>query len=61
MYFNHTRIQKMVSKWASQLITQIWRLIYRKWLHRIKVKNAGEVLDDHAKEFTLDAKITDEY
>ena len=51
----------MVSKWASQLITQIWRLIYRKWLHRIKVKNAGEVLDDHAKEFTLDAKITDEY
>ena len=48
-------------KWASQLITQIWRLIYGQWTHHSKIKYAGEALDDHAKDMILDTNITDEH
>ena len=48
-------------KWASQLITQIWELIYRQWLHRSKLNNKGEALDDHTKELIRVAKITDKH
>ena len=46
------------TKWANQLITQIWKLVYGQWLHHSKLNHAGEVLDDHTKELILDAKIT---
>ena len=60
VFYSH-RKQKNGLKLASQLITQIWRLIYGQWLHSSKLKHAGEALDNHAKELILDAKITDEY
>ena len=46
-------------KWASQLITQIWRLIYRKWLQQSKINHKREALDNHTKELILDADKTD--
>ena len=51
----------MELKWAGQLITQIWRLIYGQWLHHIKLKHARQALENHAKEYILDAKIKDKY
>ena len=48
-------------KWSSQLITQIWKLVYEQWLHRSKLNHTVESLDDHAKELILDAEITDEH
>ena len=58
-YFNHTGSKKTGLKWDSQLITQIWRLVYIQCLHHSKVNHAGEALDDNAKELIIDAKITD--
>ena len=58
--FHSRRKQKMVLKWASQLITQIWRLVYEQWLHSSKLKHARESLDGHAKEIILDDDIIDE-
>ena len=49
--------QKTGFNWACQLITQIWRLIYGKWLHCSKLNHVGEELDDHNKEFIIDTKI----
>ena len=40
-YLTHIRSQKTGLKWASQLIIQILRLVYRQWLHRSKLKHAG--------------------
>ena len=48
-------------KLASQLITQIWKLIYRQWLHHSKLNHTGEALDNHTKELILNAKILDEH
>ena len=58
--FNSHRKQKTGLKWASQLITQIWKLIYGQWTHCSKLKYRGEALDNHLKELILNAKITDE-
>ena len=55
------RKQKTGLKWASQLITQIWKLIYGQWLHHSKIRHAGEALDDNARELILDAEITDKH
>ena len=60
-YFTHTGSKKTVLKWASQLITKIWKLVYRQWLHCSKFKHAGEVLDDNTKEIIHIAKITYEH
>ena len=35
--------------------------MYRQYLHHSKINHAGEALDDQAKEFILDTKITDEH
>ena len=51
----------MALKWASQLTTQIWKLIYGQWLHLSKLKHTGEALDDNTKELILEAEITDEH
>ena len=59
--FHSHQKQKTGLKWASKIITQIWRLIYGKWLHHSKLKDEGEALDNHAKELILDSKITDEH
>ena len=32
-------------KWDSQLITQIWKLIYGQWIHHSKYKHTGEMLE----------------
>ena len=48
-------------KWARQLITQIWRLIYGKYIYRSKLKHMEEALDNHTKELILDTNITDEH
>ena len=48
-------------KWASKLITQVWRLIYGQWIHHSKFRHAGEALDYHAKELILEDKITDKH
>ena len=47
--FHSHKKQKIGLKWASQLITQIWKLICWQWLHRSKLKNAGESLDYNIK------------
>ena len=59
--FHFHRKQKMGLKWASQLITEIWKVIYVKWLHRSKLKHAREVMDNHTKELILDSEITDKH
>ena len=48
-------------KWASQIFTQIWKLIYAQWLHRSKLKHTIEALDDNTKELIINAKIIDEH
>ena len=48
-------------KWASQLITQIWKLIYSQWIRHSKLKHTGGALGDNTKELILDAKSTDEH
>ena len=48
-------------KWASQLITKIWKINYVYWIHRSNLNHAGEALNNHTKEMILDAKITDEH
>ena len=45
-HFTHIGSKKAGLKCSSQLITQIWNLIYRQWLHHSKLKHSGEVLDD---------------
>ena len=47
--------------WSSQLITQIWKLVYSQWIHCSKINHAGEALGDNTKEIILDSKITDEH
>ena len=47
-YFTHIG-RKTGLKWASQLITQIWKLNYGQWLHRSKTNNTGETLDDNTR------------
>ena len=60
-YFTHIGSKKTGLKWASQLITQIWKLVYGKWLHRSKINHVGEVLEDNTKELILSAEITKEH
>ena len=60
-YFTHTESKKRGLKWASQIITQIWKLICLQWLHYSQLKQAGEVQDDHTKELILSAKIIDKH
>ena len=48
-------------KWASQLITQIWKLIFGHWLHRSKLNLVGEALDGNTKELVINTEITDEH
>ena len=60
VFYSH-RKQKNGLKLASQLITQIWRLIYGQWLHHSKLKHEVEELRYHAKELILDADITDKH
>ena len=57
-YFTHIGSRKTGLKWASQLITKIWKLVYSQWLHHSKLKHAGKALDDHTKYLVIDAKIT---
>ena len=59
--FNSHRKQKTGLKWASQLITQIWKLVYGKWLHHSKLKHVGKAWEDHTMELILDADITDKH
>ena len=59
--FHSYRKQNTGLKWAGQLITQIWKLIYGQWIHHSKFNHTGEALDDHAKYLILDAKIIEEY
>ena len=47
-------------KRAIQFIKQIWKLIHSQWIYVSKLKNSGEALDSNTKQFTHDAKITDE-
>ena len=42
--FHSHRKQEIGLKWASQLITQTWNLIYGQWIHHSKPKHAGEAL-----------------
>ena len=51
------RKQKTGLKWASQLITQIWRFAYGKWTQCSKLKHSGESFSDHSNELILDADI----
>ena len=53
LFHSHWK-QKTGLKWASQLITQIWKLVYGKWLHRNKINHTGEALYDQTKEIILD-------
>ena len=48
-------------KWDSQLITQIWKLIYRHWIHHSKLNHTVEALDNHTKELIPDAEIIDKH
>ena len=59
MYFTHIESKITGIKWAIQLVTQIWKLIYGQWIHQRKLKQAGEVLNNNTKELILDAEITD--
>ena len=59
--FHSNRKQKMGLKWASQLITQIWKLIYFQCLRRSKLKQSGEALNDNTKELIPDEEITYEH
>ena len=61
MYLTHIGSKKTGLKWAIQLITQIWKLIYGQWIHHIKLKHTGEALDDNTKELILNAEIKDEH
>ena len=45
-------------KLASQLIKQIWKLIYKQCLHQSQIKHAREALDDNTKELVLNSEIT---
>ena len=60
-YFTHIGSKKLGLKWASQLITKIWRLVYGQWLHHSKIKHTGEAFDNHGRALILDAEITDEH
>ena len=51
--------QKTGLKCSSQLITQLWKLVYGQWLHRSKLNHAGELLDNHTKVLILKAEITE--
>ena len=54
-YFTHIGSKQTALKWASQLITQIWKLIYGQWLHRSKFNHKGEVLEYHTRDLILDS------
>ena len=43
-YFTHIKSKRTGLKWASQLITQIWKLIYGKWIHCSEPKHSEEAL-----------------
>ena len=58
--FNSHQKQRMGLKWTSQVITEIWKLIYGKWIHRIKLKHSGEALGDHTKTLIFDSKTIEE-
>ena len=58
-YLTHIIIKRMGLKWASQLITKTWKLLYGQWLHHSKLKNTGYVLYNHIKELILNTKIID--
>ena len=60
-YLNNTGSKKTGPKWASQIITQILKLIYGQFPHHSKIKHAEEALDDNTKELILDSKITYEH
>ena len=47
--FIHIGSKRRVLKWDSQLIKQVWKLIYGQWLHHSKLKHSGEALDDNTK------------
>ena len=42
-------IKRMGLKWASQLITQIWKIIHSQWIHCSKIKHLGEALENTTK------------
>ena len=56
--FTHIRRGETGLKLASQLIKQIWKLIYRQCLHHSQIKHAREALDDNTKELVLNSEIT---
>ena len=60
-HFTHIGSKRTGLKWDSHLIKKTWKLIHDEWLHRSRLKHAGEALDNNTKEFILDAKITDEH
>ena len=60
VFYSH-RKQKTGLKWAIQLITQIWKIVYFQWPHFSKLRHAGGALDDHTKELILDAEIIEEH
>ena len=59
--FHSHRRQKTGLKWAYQLITQIWRLVYGQWINRSKLNHTEEAFDNHSKELILSDEIIDEH
>ena len=51
--------QKTGLKRASQLITQIKKIIYNQWLYRSKLNHAGETPDNNTNELIFNDEIKD--
>ena len=57
--FHSYRKQITVLKWSSQIIAQIWKLIYFQWIHCSIFKHAVESLDDNTNELIINTEIID--